>query len=320
MARPGMNFRNLIQLADISRAYKSLLSEESATMLRSPMRWAGGKLRLRKTLIGMLPPHECYVEVFGGAAWVLLGKDPSRIEILNDIDSELVNFFRIIKTKPETFIKSFDLELVSRSEFERLRDINPANLDDVGRARRFYYLIMASWGAELGSPRFQSSVADGGHGNRLIGALKTLTSRIEPVHKRLSTVIIENLDWKDCLSRYDRPYPTNQVVMYLDPPYEGNNINYKHNMRAADEHRELMKALGQLEARFILSTYDTESMRHLLADTGFYAMQVSYAAGMPANGSNAERHRNQELIVTNYDPQPYMKRSGITGSVQTVGS
>ena len=158
---------------------------------------------------------------------VLFGKPPSDVEIINDIDQNVVTFFRVVKEKPEELIASFEWELVSRAEFERMAAQNPATLSDVERAHRFYYLIMAGWGGELNYPRFQTSVSDGGHGNRLFGALKTLRERLQPVHDRLRTVIIENLDWQKCMDRYDRE----GVVMYVDPPYPGNKCNYAHNMR-----------------------------------------------------------------------------------------
>src|SRR5207237_3743942 len=132
-------------------------------------------------------------------------------EILNDIDQELVTFFRVVKEKPEELVASFEWELVARAEFERLASLDLSQLTDVQRAHRFYYIIMAGWGGELNYPRFGTSITVGGHGNRLIGALQHLRERIEPVHKRLSTVIIECLDWQDCLDRYD----SSSTVMYV---------------------------------------------------------------------------------------------------------
>ncbi|MBE7468005.1 MAG: DNA adenine methylase [Anaerolineales bacterium] len=115
--------------------------------------------------------------------------------------------------------------MVSRAEFERLANLDTSKLSDIERAHRFYYILMAGWGGELNYPRFQTSISDGGHGNRLIGALKYLRQRIEPVYERLQKVIIENLDWKACFDRYDRP----NTVMYIDPPYPDNGCNYTLN-------------------------------------------------------------------------------------------
>jgi DNA adenine methylase len=247
----------------------------------------------------MLPPHDCYVEVFGGAAWVLFAKTPSRVEILNDIDSELVNFFRVVKHKPEELIESFEWELVSREEFKRLLDLPVDRLNEVQRAHRFYYIVMAAWGGELGVARFQTSTSDGGHGNRLIGALKDLRSRIMPVHQRLQTVIIENLTWQECIERYDKGYtPEKRVVMYLDPPYPDNPCNYQYNMRKWEDHEKLTETLRNLKSRFLLTSYNLPEIRQLYG--GFYITEVDFAAGMPTNGN--QRSRNREIIVTNYDP------------------
>ena len=271
------------------------------TMINSPFKWVGGKSRLRKSIIPLIPPHRCYVEPFGGAAWVLFGKTPSPIEVLNDIDDELINFFRVVKRQPEELIESFDLELVSRGEFRRLAAVAPQTLSDVERAHRFYYLIMAGWGGEARYPRFQTSASDGGHGNRLIGALKTLRKRIAPVHNRLKTVIIENLDWRECIDRYDRP----TSFLYLDPPYPGNGANYKHNMRESEEHSAIAERLNRAQGKWMLSSYDTDAVRANFR--GYNIIPIRSASGMRAADSaikanGVRRTVNREILVLNYDP------------------
>jgi DNA adenine methylase len=183
----------------------------------------------------MLPPRECYVEVFAGAAWVLLGKEPSKVEILNDIDGEVVNFFRVVKEKP--------------------------------------------------------SVNDSGHGNRLIGSLKNLHERILPAYNRLQTVIIEKLDWRGCVDRYDKE----EATMFLDPPYPANNVNYQHNLRAWKSHEVIAERMKRAKAKCLLTTYDLPELREL---SGYFNITpVRFPAGMP--GSNGRQ--NREIIVTNYE-------------------
>lgn len=266
-------------------------------MISSPIRWVGGKSRLRKQIVELLPEHTCYVEPFAGAAWVLFAKPPSDVEVLNDIDQELVNFFRVLKEKPEELIMSFEWELVSRAEFERLADLDPTKLTDVQRAHRFYYLIMAGWGGESDYPRFQTSITDGGHGNRLIGALKHLHQKLEPVHKRLRTVIIENLDWRECIQRYDRA----TTVMYIDPPYPGNKCNYAHNMRDWQEHWELSERLKHTQCRWILSSYDVPEIRKLYQ--GYQIIPVQSFSGMRVKKAITDRLLNEEVLIVNFDPQ-----------------
>ena len=265
-------------------------------MVDSPFKWVGGKSRLRKPIIEMLPSYSCYVEPFAGAAWVLFAKPPSDVEVLNDLDQNLINFFRVIKEKPEDLIGSFEWELVSRSEFERLASLEPSQLTDVQRAHRFYYLIMAGWGGELLYPRFQTSISDGGHGNRLIGALKTLRQRLQPIHARLSTVIIENLDWQKCIDRYDRA----ETVMYLDPPYPGNKCNYFHNMRDWEAHQTLAQRLAHTQCKWILSSYDLPEIRTLFGE--YYLTSVQSASGMRLKKDDTKRVINKEVLITNFKP------------------
>lgn len=279
-------------------------------MVNSPIKWVGGKSRLRKQIIELLPleGHTCYVEPFGGAAWVLFAKSPSPVEVLNDIDQELINFFRVVREKPEELIQSFELELVSRAEFDRLASLDLSELSDIQRAHRFYYLIMAGWGGELNYPRFQTSITDGGHGNRLFGALKTLRKRIEPVHERLSTVIIENLSWEKCLERYDKE----KTIMYLDPPYPGNGCNYAHNMKSWEEHQNLVDTLENAKCRWILSSYDTNDVRDLFTGkTGIYFVQVQSASGMKEKKGGDTRVLNKEVLITNFEPPSTVKSNQI---------
>lgn len=264
-------------------------------MIRSPIRWIGGKSKLRKVILPMIPEHECYVEVFGGAGWVLFAKEPSRVEVLNDLDGELMNFFRVVKNAPSGLINSFKGDLVSREEFNTLLSLDPANLTEIERAHRFYYLIMSSWGGELGSIRFQTSISDGGHGNRLFGALKTLEQRIKPAHERLQTVIIENLPWEQCIDKYDDP----RTFFYLDPPYPGNRCNYQFNMRSLDDHVRLAERLNSAKGKWLLSTYDSEAIRKLFKSHHF--RPVSFPSGMAGND-----YENTELIVANFRPKPSM--------------
>ena len=280
-------------------------------MLNSPIKWVGGKSRLRKDIIALIPRHTCYVEPFAGAAWVLFGKPPSPVEIINDIDQELINFWRVVKTQPEELIASFEWELASRAEFERLADLNPSSLDSIQRAHRFYYLIMAGWGGELNYPRFQTSIKDGGHGNRLIGALKTLRNRLAPIHERLRTVIIENLSWQECIDRYDR----DGVVMYIDPPYPGNGANYAHNMRDWSDHRILATRLNAAKCKWILSSYDIPEVRELDLFERHFITPIQSYSGMTVKKNETKRVLNKEVLVTNFHPSENLL---ITSSAKAV--
>ncbi len=280
-------------------------SNTSYQPVNSPFKWVGGKSRLRKVIIDLIPSHTCYVELFAGAAWVLFGKPPSDVEVLNDLDQEVVTFFRVVKNQPEALIKAFEWELVSRAEFERLAALDVSELTDIQRAHRFYYLIMAGWGGELNYPRFATSITDGGHGNRLIGALETLQDRLKPVYQRLRTVIIENLTWQECFARYDRA----GTVMYIDPPYPGNGCNYAHNMREWSAHEELATMLGRAKCQWILSSYDIPEIRDLFQN--YYIISVQSSSGMQEKKGGSTRVTNREVLITNFEPHSSHLKSSV---------
>ncbi len=266
--------------------------------LNSPFKWVGGKSRLRKYILPLISEHSCFVDLFCGAAWVLFGKSPSDVEVLNDLDEELITFFRVVKYRPEEFVESFDFELVSRSEFNRLAELDTRMLSEIERAHRFYYLIMAGWGGELAYPRFQTSVSDGGHGNRLFGAIKHLRERIQPIHERLSTVIIENLNWQACFKRYDNV----KTVFYVDPPYPENGCNYAHNMRDWESHHELYSTLKSSKSKWIISSYDIQEIRDIFSNPDYHILSVESSSGMAVGNEQHGRTKNREVLVLNFVP------------------
>ena len=121
---------------------------------RPPIRYHGGKFRIASWVISHFPAHECYVEPFGGGAGVLLQKTPAPFEVLNDLDGEVVNFFRVLRERPGELVRVIQLTPWSREE-QRL-SFEPAS-DPLERARRFY---VRSWQTHGGPGR--SGKADGG--------------------------------------------------------------------------------------------------------------------------------------------------------------
>ena len=128
---------------------------ETFKPIRSPLAgWMGGKYQLSKRIVAQIPEHLCYVEPFAGAAWVLFRKPESEVEVINDINKELVTFYRCIQHHLEEFVRYFKWVLVSRDEFERLKRVEPDTLTDIQRAARFYYLQQQCFGGRITNPSF----------------------------------------------------------------------------------------------------------------------------------------------------------------------
>lgn len=174
--------------------------------------WIGGKRRLAKHILPMFPAHECYVEPFAGGAALFFMKVQSDVEVLNDINGELVNLYRVVKHHLEEFIRQFKWSLVSRQIYRWLQDTPEETLTDIQRAARFYYLQKMAFGGKVAKQTFGTATTTPPRLNLL-----RIEEELSVAHLRLSRTYIEHLSWDDCIRRYDRPH----TLFYLDPPYWG---------------------------------------------------------------------------------------------------
>ena len=172
--------------------------------------WIGGKRRLAKTILPLFPDHECYVEPFCGAGALFFLKEPSQTEVINDINSELVNLYRVVQHHLEEFIRQFKWALVSRELFKWLQETPTQILTDIQRAARFYYLQKLAFGGKVESQTFGTSTTCAPKLNLL-----RIEEDLSAAHLRLARTLIEHLDWQRCIIKYDRPF----TLFYLDPPY-----------------------------------------------------------------------------------------------------
>ncbi len=247
--------------------------------------WVGGKKALREVILNEFPMETTkrYVEVFGGAGWVLFhkGKVPKQQDVYNDIDSNLVNLFRVIKYHREEFEKELQLTLPARETFNDFKEqIEVSGLTDIQRAVRYFYLIKLSFGSAKGS------FATSGKG------LKTTLERLSEVQERLNSVTIENKDFENLIKVYDRP----DTLFYLDPPYHETEKYYKNgNEFAEDDHVRLCESLKNIKGKFILSYNDDAFIRELYKD--FNIIETTRKNTLSAN-SNTKAFN--ELIIKNY--------------------
>jgi len=256
--------------------------------MKSPLNYLGGKSRLAKTVVSQIPEHTCYCEPFCGAAWVFFAKEPSRAEILNDIDGELTTFWRVAQNHLEEFLRFFRFAVVSRTIFDLEQQKRPELLTDIQRAVRYFYLQKLSFGGKTHKRSFGSSATGPLNLN-----LSTIESTLIEVHWRLSRVTIENLDACDYIERYDRP----TTFFYLDPPYH-ETAGYRAPFTEAD-YKRLKTTLLNLKGRFIMSINDTAAVRRLFKGLPYRKVSTTYSA---ANGRAAAHKRSckrSELLLHN---------------------
>ena len=256
--------------------------------MRSPMAgWLGGKSRLANRIIDRIPEHDCYVEPFAGAAWVLFRKplEISKSEVLNDVNRELITVYRVLQNHLEEFVRYFKWMLVSRDEFERMKRVNPDTLTDIQRAARFYYLQKNCFGGMVSRPTFGYSMTKGPKLNLL-----RIEEELSQVHLRLSGVFVECEPFADLIRRYDRP----NTFFYLDPPYWGCEDDYGKDVFSRADFEILAEVLGGIKGKFLLSLNDVPEVRELFGAFKVEAVTLKYSCGK-SNNTKAS-----ELFITNY--------------------
>lgn len=248
------------------------------------LRYHGGKFRMAPWVTSFFPAHTVYVEPFGGAASVLLHKRPSYAEVYNDLDGDVVNFFRVLRDPAmrEKLTEACVLTPYARDEFDLAYEHSD---DPVERARRL--AVRASMG--FGS----AGATKGGTGFRVDTQRKYSTAQhvwarypdsLAPIGHRLAGVLIENRPAVDVMLQHDSP----ETLHYADPPYvmstrdpraiKGQSSYYRHEM-TDDDHVELIRVLRQLRGHVILSGYDCELYRDLLTDWEVHQTAARISAG-----------------------------------------
>lgn len=254
--------------------------------MKSPLVYVGGKSQLSKKINGMIPDHTTYCEVFCGAGWVFFSKEQSKYEVINDLDSDLVAFYRVVQNHLEEFLKQFKWLLASREWFDDWNtQLEGRGLTDIQKAARYYYVQRLAFGGHVNKRNFGVS-----HERPPRINLLRLEEELSQVHLRLSRVVIENLSWDAFLTRYDRP----TVFFYLDPPYYRAPC-YKHNFYNLEDYVELRDALHGIQGKFILSLNDHVDIRSIFKGFNIIPVTLNYSI------SKDKKTTGKELIITNFD-------------------
>ncbi|ECD4667581.1 DNA adenine methylase [Klebsiella quasipneumoniae subsp. similipneumoniae] len=246
--------------------------------------WIGGKRRLAKHILPLFPAHTCYVEPFCGAAALYFLKTPSKIEVINDINGELVNLYRVVKHHLEEFVRQFKWALVSRQIYKWLQDTPEETLTDIQRAARFYYLQKQAFGGKVADHTFGTSTTSAPRFNLL-----RIEEELSMAHLRLSRTLIEHLDWHQCIERYDRPH----TLFYCDPPYWGTEgYGVEFGLENYDHMADLAR---RIKGKMIISVNDIPEMRQVFNGLNMQSVDISY--NLKVTGKPSPK---KELVICNF--------------------
>lgn len=247
-----------------------------------PLCYIGGKRRIAAKLVSLIPNHTTYVEPFAGGAQVLFHKPPSKVEVLNDLDSEIINFLRICQRHPQELSRLLRWQPASRRLFDQHLEQPPRLLTDTERAARFFYLQKNAWGGKRTRQNFHFAITKPPSYRP-----SSLAKQLSEVAERLDRVQLEALPYQAIFSQYDRP----TTFFYCDPPYVGVD-QYQHNF-SDDQFEELAGQLRSLQGRFLLSINDCPKARKWFEE--FHRKEITFTY-------TALRRPGQfpELLFANY--------------------
>lgn len=253
----------------------------------------GGKFNHLNYILPEFPSHRAYVEVFGGGASVLLNKLPSPVEVYNDIDSGAVNFFRVLRDFPDELVRRAALTPYSREEYYSCKRAEPTQRDPIERARMWFFVAATSFNGRYGQGL--STSARCAHGGAA-APVASYINRVEMLWKvaaRLRTVIIENLDFRELIPRYDTP----DTLFYLDPPYVHDTrdatATYEHEM-SDNDHTDLVQILLGIQGKAVLSGYDNQ-VYEALETAGWRKVQYEIRSTSAYRG-NLRGHKRLESL------------------------
>ena len=261
----------------------------------------GGKNRpkLQDAILSRLRVNKGYLEPFCGSAAIILNRWPRAVmEVINDVDGNVVNFFKVLRDRPGELIDALSLTPHARDEFDDCcaAMANPDSLSRLERARCWYAISRMSGRGRYGSHFDANNATPSGRSHSKAKAFRNATQRnLLACAKRLTDVTIENIDAVDLIRKHDDP----EWTIYCDPPYPDESrtapaARYKHD-GSGDLHRRLLDACKESRASICISSYPNDLYAQALR--GWHAAEVKIPKTSSDNGGYAI-----EMLYTNWAP------------------
>jgi DNA adenine methylase len=262
--------------------------------VRAPTSYYGSKGRLAPWIASMLPTHRTYVEPFCGSAAVLFAKRPAPTEVLNDLNGDIVCFFRALRDQPDQLVQALRHTPYARAEYEA-SDLDDFGISDLERARRVFIRLNQSVAVNLRCTGWAGAPRSGGadHPNKFAAKVE----RLHACADRLRRVYLDSRPAIEMIAKYGRV----DAVIYADPPYpwvvrRGGGGNYAVEYGSEAEHRELAVALHETPATVLLSGYSCPLYEELYG--GWWRIERAVPTSI-ATGSGAGNSRAVEVLWSN---------------------
>lgn len=264
--------------------------EKTNKTLKTPISYYGGKQSMLKHILPLIPKHTLYTETFAGGAALLFAKEPAEVEVINDLNSELVNFYWTASVNYSLLKREIDKTLHARGIHEHAQYIykNPAFFDHVQRAWAVWCLCRISFASKI----------DGTFGFDKSG--RTMTKRLSNAKDaftrelcgRLDRVTIERDNALKMIKRYDTP----EAFHFVDPPYINSDCGHYEGMFTHVDLVGLLDLLAGIQGKFMLTMYPHEDIDLFAEKNGWKIIEVMRTI----SSARTTRKKKAEWIVMNY--------------------
>lgn len=235
-----------------------------------------------------------YLEPYAGSLAVLFNKPRCHIETVNDLNEDVVNFFRVLRDSPEKLKQAIEFTPFARNEYESAYE---DTADPIEQARRFSVRCWMGFGC---SNLYRNGFKSGQQSNspNPAKAWAEMPEIVIQAAERLKGVQIENLPALELIKRYDTP----DVLIYADPPYlhgTRKKYLYKHEMEDA-EHVQLLETLLKHPGKVILSGYDNELYNDLLSGWRKESISTQAENGLKRIETIWMNYRDNQMRIEDY--------------------
>lgn len=272
---------------------------EGNKKLKSPISRMGGKFFLRHWLNAYIPPHILYCEPFVGAGHLLFAKDPSPVEVINDIDNHLIAFFKVIQNTEtrEALIDRLNYMPYSRFLWQEFRAKWKQGFipdDPIESAYQWFYLNRATFSGDQENGGFAVPSCTGRNPSM---SFANAIESFNLIARRLKGVTIENLNYSDCIQRYD----SSDTLFFCDPPYLNTGDYYGRGNFTYDDHQALAKLLYGVTGKVMI----THSQNGLYDDLyrGWYRFEYESFKGSHKAQAGTEKPKTVEVVYCNFNPE-----------------
>lgn len=258
--------------------------------MKPPLTYFGGKQKLAKTIVSLIPAHTAYVELFFGGGAVFFAKEPAKTEIINDINDAVVNFYHVCKTQFPELQKRIAYTLHARTEYNKAADILKDNTDT-------YTPVERAWAVWV-----QSNMSFCGkmlHGFR-VSAKENIAKRTvnkisrstDEICQRLQNTQIESRDALKIIQFYDTP----DTFFYLDPPYPDTEQGF-YKGYSTDDFKNLLEVLAHIKGKFLLSSFHYDYLDTYTAKNSWQKIEIQMNKDMANLSSKVKK---TEVLTANY--------------------